>query len=97
MEKIDWQGLFFKFRWQILFVLLGFILVAGGLVLVKSDIFPSNSQVEVLESSSGEANRDIIVEIAGSVERAGVYKLPVGSRVEDLLIASGGVAADADR
>ncbi len=99
MEKIDWQELLFKFRWQIVFLLLGLILVAGGLILAKSDIFSPKPQIEILESvSEGEgANKHVIVEIAGSVEKPGVYKLPASSRIEDLLIACGGVSADADR
>jgi len=37
------------------------------------------------------------VEIAGEVINPGVYHLPAGSRVDDLLIISGGLTANADR
>jgi len=39
----------------------------------------------------------IVVEIAGAVEKRGVFKLPQGSRVQDLLILAGGLSPDADR
>lgn len=38
-----------------------------------------------------------MVEIAGAVEKPGVYKLPLNSRVDDLLIVAGGLSATADR
>ena len=44
-----------------------------------------------------EASRELVVEISGAIEKPGVYKLSAGSRVEDLLIAGGGISADADR
>lgn len=38
----------------------------------------------------------IVVQAAGAVVRPGVYRLPAGSRVADLVAAAGGPAADAD-
>jgi competence protein ComEA len=42
------------------------------------------------------APADIVVQIAGAVVHPGVYRLPLGSRVADLLAASGGPAAGVD-
>ncbi len=42
------------------------------------------------------AARPVVVHAAGAVARPGVYELPTGSRVVDLLEAAGGPAADAD-
>lgn len=39
----------------------------------------------------------IAVDIEGAVQKPGVYKLPLDSRVQDMLIAAGGLAKDADR
>jgi competence protein ComEA len=52
-----------------------------------------------LSDTSGEISSggDITAEISGEVLKPGVYKLPAGSRVEDLLVLSGGFSADADR
>jgi len=38
----------------------------------------------------------IVVSVEGAVTRPGVYTLPSGSRVNDALVAAGGVTADAD-
>jgi len=39
---------------------------------------------------------EVTVHAAGAVGRPGSYRLPWGSRVDDLLVAAGGLAADAD-
>ncbi|MBK9181066.1 MAG: ComEA family DNA-binding protein [Acidimicrobiales bacterium] len=39
---------------------------------------------------------DLVVQAAGAVARPGVYRLPAGARVVDLIDAAGGLAADAD-
>lgn len=44
----------------------------------------------------GQGSGEIVVEIRGAVSAPGVYRLPAGSRVGDLLEQAGGPAADAD-
>ncbi len=41
--------------------------------------------------------RRIKVDVSGAVERPGVYEIPDDSRVKDVLITAGGLAAKADR
>lgn len=66
---------------------------------MKNGGLSKSSSVEVLESTteSGEDGLELVVEIAGAVEKPGVYHLAKTSRVEDLLIAAGGISANADR
>lgn len=81
----------------ILLGLLGFFLVSGGIYLSKSfDV--SGSKVEILDSGKVATNSGtLVLEISGAVENPGVYKLPSGSRVNDLLVAAGGLSAISDR
>lgn len=85
-------------RLPILF-LLGLILIGFGVLAYKIDIFSTGDKVEVLNSTNAgpEGPQDIVVEISGSVEKAGVYKMKNGDRVDDLLITAGGLSIDADR
>jgi competence protein ComEA len=44
----------------------------------------------------GAAGEGVVVHAAGAVAEPGVYELPAGSRVDDLVQAAGGLAAEAD-
>ena len=62
----------------------------------------STQMTEPIRFSSEEASGSALgastltVDIEGAVAHAGVYTLPSGSRVEDAIIAAGGLASDAD-
>ena len=60
-------------------------------------MFGDQTKIEVLESVTQSQEKEITAEVAGAVLRPGVYKMPLGSRTEDLLILSGGFSGDADR
>jgi competence protein ComEA len=98
MQSFDFEGLFVRFRYPLLILLTGLILILSGVFIVKSGLISSSTKVDVLQATtSGQAGGEITVEAAGEVMKPGVYKLPGGSRVEDLLIISGGFTAAADR
>src|SRR3989344_4217663 len=84
---------------QIAGVLVGIILIGFGVVFYKQGYFSPAEEVEVVDAGSEQeqVEKDLFVEISGRVEKPGVYKLPQGARVEDLLISAGGISADADR
>lgn len=98
MRGFDTLELLTKFRYHILFVLVGLILLSGGIFFLKMGSLPGTTKVEVLSTSTTTDNPEsITVEIAGEVIKPGVYKMPYSSRIDDLLILSGGFSAGADR
>ena len=90
---------FFRFRYAILIFLIGAILTGVGLFISQNETDGERDQVEVLTGATEAQNEgsEIVVEIAGEVERPGVYKLPKNSRIDDLLVVAGGVSGSADR
>lgn len=82
-------------RSLLLIILVGLALLGGGILLFQKDFYFSPTKVEVLDTQ--EKSGEITVEIAGAVVNPGVYKLSSESRVDDLLVASGGFSASADR
>lgn len=98
MQSFDFNEILLKYRFYILAVLVGLVLVGAGILFFKKDLNFSGSKVEVLQSAgTGTGGGEITAEISGAVISPGVYKLPEGSRVNDLLVASGGFGAEADR
>ena len=91
------EPFFFKYRF-LLFVLLGGVVLIGVGVFINN-VNVSGTKVEVLEATTEAQNAygEIVVEIAGEVEKPGVYRLPRDSRIEDLLVSAGGVSSSADR
>lgn len=79
--------------------LIGFGLVGYGLWEqvkpreVVVEIISSDSAIQQVSKSGGE----IVVDVAGAVEKQGVYKLPTNSRIGDALVLAGGLSASADR
>ena len=89
----NFEEILFKNRWLLVTVFIALILLGAGFSLFKSQ--NSGTVVEVVEDV--QQGGQLVVEVAGAVEKPGVYELADGSRVEDLLLAAGGIAADADR
>lgn len=83
------------------------VLVAGiGLILVGIGINvreqKRESKVELLKvQPTGvvvvQGNNEVMIDIEGEVIKPGVYKMARGSRMGEVLVAAGGLAAGADR
>lgn len=98
---INWSTSLYNQK-LLVFLLVGLILIGFGVLMYRVDAFSSGDKVEVLPASPSDGSQggnglEITVEAAGAVEKVGVYKLPAGSRIDDLLISAGGLSAEADR
>lgn len=99
INKIDIYKFINKNRIAFLIALVGLILTGfGAFLYLNTDIF-ERDKIEVLSGPPETEGvvQELVVEIAGAVEKPGVYKLANGSRIEDLLILCGGLSATADR
>lgn len=98
MNGFDFNEFLVKYRYHLLVILVGLILVGCGFLFIKKSFNLSSTKVEILESSSGNGTGTLITaEISGAVIKPGVYKLENGARIDDLLIAGGGFSGSADR
>ncbi len=97
-KAFDIENFLYEKRNPIIKILLGLILIGLGVIVYKAGLY-KDTKIEVVENQDHQTDEtsEIIVEIAGAVEKPGVYKLKNGSRVEDLLIVAGGLSANADR
>jgi competence protein ComEA len=85
-------------RVLILFGFIGLILIAVGIFIYKSGLNFSGTKVEILSGPEQINNSEnITAEISGAVITPGVFKIPDGSRIDDLLILAGGFSGKADR
>ncbi len=102
-EESEWkakiQTWFEQYRLLLIAGLGGLLLLFGGFSFL-SGVF-EQPKVEILESAGDGGNDEgkgkITVEVSGAVVKPGVYELLASDRVERLLIASGGLSAEADR
>lgn len=64
----------------------------------SSEIIFESQQTQKAPSSLPQLTpvQEIMVDVAGAVSKPGVYKLPHNSRVQDALLAAGGMAETAD-
>lgn len=94
---MDWDKFLAAYKVPIIVALCGVILVGGGIlaVLVSGR---EEAKIEIISSEdTQETQKTIFVDIEGAVETPGVYELEKDSRLENLLVAAGGLSAEADR
>lgn len=53
--------------------------------------------VEIDDSGEAEKGKEVYVDVAGAVMKPGLYKLSPGARMNDALVAGGGLGEKADR
>lgn len=84
---------------------LGLMFLVYGLIVFSS--FGQEKSNVVFEASAGDedgqgvkkevSSNKIVVDVAGAVNKPGVYRLDTKSRIEDALLAAGGVSSEADQ
>lgn len=72
----------------------GTVLVEGGASLESAAAIARDATAP--ERGAGPDGPELVVEIVGAVDRPGVFRLPAGSRVGDLVDAAGGYSARVD-
>lgn len=94
-----------KSHWLVILLgLSGFAFLLYGLTTL---VTPKDKHGEITfeaartEADSGSAQDQVVltitIDVEGAVEKPGVYKLPSDARVQDALIAAGGMSETADR
>lgn len=73
--------------------LVGVGILSAGMIANKV----SDSGVEIMEMDEEKETGEVFVDVGGAVMRPGLYKLSGGSRVNDALVAAGGLSEEADR
>jgi competence protein ComEA len=83
-----------------------FIIVSGvlaallfflGIAVLLIENKQANEKVQIIPAENSASISGVYVDLSGAVERPGLYYLPGNSRVNDLLVAAGGLSAGADR
>lgn len=79
---------------------IGLILFVQGMIVYFQN--PQGEEItipetKIAEKSSVKTVKTIIVDVEGAVFKSGAYTIPENSRVQDALIAAGGISVDADQ
>ncbi|OGE26724.1 hypothetical protein A3H85_01575 [Candidatus Daviesbacteria bacterium RIFCSPLOWO2_02_FULL_40_8] len=93
-----WDEYLSKYKIPILLSLVGGVLLIGGIISsgILQKTFVKSTQYPSVPSGQVPSLSKIKVDISGAVNNPGVYDLPLDSRVEDVIMAAGGVSEDAN-
>ena len=79
------------------YLVLAAALVFLAAAFIARDLTAERPPAIVLrEAAPASTTGTVVVHIAGAVAYPGMYELPAGSRLQDAILAAGGVAEDAD-
>jgi competence protein ComEA len=97
-------GKFKNFKWVDGLLILGILLVIVGIGMNFKDSFWEKAEVKLVSkniSPTGiidvQVDSKVMIDVGGEVIKPGVYELNNGDRVNDALVAAGGLSAKADR
>lgn len=79
----------------LLFSSIGLALIAIG--VISTILSENNNQGVIIEEAASSDRSNIFVDVEGAVLKPGVYKLTAEARIQDALIAAGGLSQEADR
>ncbi len=97
-ESVSWiQELIVSYRIPLVFLILAVLLIGGVFLLWQSNKKSAAINFTDGDIKSASISSKIKADIEGFVVRPGVYELPSGSRIQDLLVVAGGLGAAADR
>ncbi len=97
-DKSGWEEIVKKNKPMLFLGMLGVLLLTVGAVCLV--VFSSKEpQIEIIssESETKDSSNFLFVHIEGAVEKPGLYKLTSDSRINDALVAAGGLSDKADR
>ncbi len=84
------------FSGGVVLLLIGLIQLLGPKTSASNSSFQNEAEVAGAASESSNSAK-IKIDVEGEVQNPGVYNLPLNARVQDALIAAGGLSQDADR
>jgi competence protein ComEA len=94
------QSIWYHFKVPIILGCISLLCIVLSItILFKS--YQSSIPIEFHQAQEGSqeaasTSATLTVDIEGAVKHPGVYRLPVSSRIEEAIIAAGGLSADAD-
>lgn len=86
----------YKIPLALTFISILLIIFSIGLLIKSIQTTPPITFSTSSANQSGELEKNITVDVAGSVERPGVYKLSKDARVGEAIAAAGGLSGNAD-
>ncbi|NCN58950.1 hypothetical protein COW99_03605 [Candidatus Roizmanbacteria bacterium CG22_combo_CG10-13_8_21_14_all_38_20] len=99
MQFEDIAQLLQKYRFPVGLVIVGLFLFSIGLAATlgrdKQSEVVFNTQEQLTPAQT--TVKIVVIDIGGAVEKPGVYELPVGSRIKDIITEAGGFIKEADQ